>query len=247
MRPRVVYPTPVVAVRFLDRPNRYLARVEPLNGGDSFEAHVPNPGRMEELLVPRETDGYVVPATAAGRRTAWDLVTVRHLRSIVSIDSRIGNRLVGQALVSGTIPGWSQHGWQSEFPWEDGRIDFAVAPTRRATSVHALLEVKSSNLKVGRTALFPDAPTLRGRRHLDALRRAAARHIRCAVVFVIQRSDVRTFAPNSALDPEFANALEMARRAGVEALAFTTRVRPGAVEWGLPVPMLAGPDQHALN
>lgn len=241
MRPRVGYPAPVLAVRFLDRPNRYLARVEPLDGGAPFEAHVPNPGRMEELLVPGETHGYAAPAAAPGRRTGFDLVTVRHLRTLVSIDSRIGNRLVAQALAEGTIPGWSRDGWRNEFPWEDGRIDFAVAPSRRGRPVQALLEVKCSNLCVGGVALFPDAPTRRGRRHLDALRRAAGRHVRCAVVFVIQRSDVRGFAANSALDPQFARAFGRARHAGVETLAFTTRVHPDGVEWGSSVPVLPDP------
>ncbi len=237
--PAVCYAGPVRRVRFLSRPNRYLARVRSIQGGPSFLAHVPNPGRMEELLLPGDTVGYVVPCTRTGRRTRFDLVSVRHGRTLVSIDSRVGNRLVAQALALGRLSAVGPGPWVPEVRWADGRFDFARLHGQDGP-LRELLEVKCSNLRVGRTALFPDAPTVRGRRHLLTLARAARRGISGTVVFVIQRPDVEAFAPNGALDPDFARALERARRAGVRLLAWTCRVRPGRVEWGKEVPVAAG-------
>jgi sugar fermentation stimulation protein A len=230
------YSSDPLPVRFLARPNRYLAIVRREPAGRPFEAHLPNPGRMEELLLPGATRGWVVRAEARGRRTDFDLVSVRHGRTIVSIDSRVANRLVGQALHSGAIPWARGSGWRSERRWGRHRFDFARQDPSDAR-ITALLEVKSSNLRVGRTALFPDAPTERGRRHLDALAAAARRGIRADVLFAIQRDDVEQFRPNRLLDPSFARAFDRARRAHVGLHAFRLRVAPGHVVLGAAVPV----------
>ncbi|MCI4337393.1 MAG: DNA/RNA nuclease SfsA [Thermoplasmata archaeon] len=229
MTPTVRYPAPVRAVRFLARPNRYVARVRDLSGGPAFLAHVPNPGRMEELLLPGLTRGYAIPAGAVGRRTHYDLVSVRHGRSLVSIDSRVGNRIGRQALAEGLLPRFGPGPWRSEAVWGSSRLDFAAGPDRGAP--RALLEVKCSNLKVGSFALFPDAPTVRGTRHVLELARARRRGIRAGVLFVVQRDDTDSFAPNEALDPAFAHALRSAARAGVRIEAHAVRVRPDRVIW----------------
>jgi sugar fermentation stimulation protein A len=233
----VRYPGTPHRVRFLDRPNRYLARVRPLEGGPSFEAHVPNPGRMEELLVPGETVGYVIPAGAGPRRTRHDLVSVRHGTTLVSIDARIGNRLVGTALRG---RGWREPGpgpWRAEVPWMGRRIDFGVPGIARDGLWRTLLEVKCSNLRVGDTALFPDAPTERGRHHVEALGVAASRGVTAILVFVVQRSDTRRFTLNRALDPAFGEAVDRARRRGLLVRARAVTVRPGGVDWGPPLPI----------
>ncbi len=234
MRPSVGYPGRPRPVTFLDRPNRYLARVRDRRTGRRVEAHVPNPGRMEELLVPGVTRGWMVPcADRSGRRTAYDLVAVRWGRAVVSIDSRVANRLVARALAVRALRSFGPGPWRSEVPWSDARWDFARLRDGRPAG---LLEVKSSNLRVGTTALFPDAPTVRGVRHLTGLARAARRGLRAGLLVMVQRTDVRRFAPNEALDPEFARALRRAARAGVRIEARTMVVRPGRVAWGRRLP-----------
>jgi sugar fermentation stimulation protein A len=225
------------AVVFLDRPNRYLAWVRG-RAGAPFEAHVPNPGRMGELLRPGVSSGWAIPAAGPNRRTGFDLVSVRHRGGLVSIDSRIANRLVARALAEGAWPEMGPGPWKAEVPYGSSRIDFGQAESDHCT---ALLEVKSSNLRLGPYASFPDAPTLRGARHLRELARAARRGVRASVLFAIQREDVSAFRPNEALDPEFARSLRAAARAGVVLSARTLRVRPGGVGWGRAVPVeLAG-------
>jgi sugar fermentation stimulation protein A len=198
--------------------------------------HVPNPGRMEELLVPGATEGWIVVAKGdRNRRTRHDLIAVRHGRTTVSIDTRVANRLVYSALEEGRLSTFGPGPWRPEYFWSGCRWDFATVgadgPPR------SLIEVKSSNLKVGRTAFFPDAPTRRGTHHVQELANAARRGIRAGVLFAIQRSDVDRFAPNRRLDPAFAGALDRARRAGVVVQAFTLRVHPGHVEWGGAIPV----------
>jgi sugar fermentation stimulation protein A len=220
-------------IRFLDRPNRYLSIVAPIAGGTPFEAHVPNPGRMVELLRPGVTEGWVVPAPAAGRRTRWDLVTVRHRRTLVSIDSRIANRLVARVLASRADP---RGAWRSEVRIGHHRFDFGIERAGAAMP-EALIEVKSSNWRIGDTAYFPDAPTTRGTAHVLALARLARAGVDARVLFAVQRGDVREFAVHRGRDPALADACETARRSGVRFLARRLRVRPAGVEWGPPLPI----------
>lgn len=244
MRPVVHYDGPVVRVRFLDRPNRYLARVAPAGGGRPFSAHVPNPGRMEELLLPGETEGWAVPARAAGRATAFDLVSVDHGRTRVSIDSRVGNRIARRALDAGVLPEFGPGPWRSEVRWGESRLDFGRGPP--GGPFRGLIEVKCSNLKVGSFALFPDAPTVRGTRHLRELAAAARDGIAAGLLVVVQRPDVERFAPNAALDPAFAAAFRDARAAGVRVRAQRLRVFPARQEWDRPIPVEDAPPGTSL-
>lgn len=235
MTPTVRYAGPVRRVRFLARPNRYLARVAPQDGGPPFDAHVPNPGRMEELLIAGVTDGWVAPADGPGRRTHFDLVSVYHGRTLVSVDSRVGNRMAKAALAAGLLPEFGPGPWRSEVRWGQSRLDFAAGGTPAAPA--ALLEVKCSNLKVGDAALFPDAPTVRGTRHLRELTRATRRGIRAGVLVTVQRNDTARFRPNTALDPAFATAFRHARAAGVTVRAQRLTVLPDRLEWDREIPV----------
>ncbi len=235
------YPHPPVRVLFLARPNRYLARVRFPGFGGIVPVHVPNPGRMRELLVPGRTVGWVVPAPGAHRKTRFDLVSVRHRGVGVSIDSHLANRLVGRVLAAGGLPEFGPGPWRSECPYGGSRFDFGV-PSGSRGGYRALLEVKSSNLRSGDWALFPDAPTLRGLRHLRHLTEAARSGISAGVLFAVQRDDVRRFRPNDSLDPKFGRALRDARAAGVRLAAVALEVRPGWVGWGRRLPVrLPGP------
>ncbi len=230
------YGGPPRRVRFLHRPNRYLARVELLPSGEVVSAHVPNPGRMEELLEPGRTVGWAIPAAGPGRSTHFDLVVVRHRGRSVSIDSRLANRLVRRVLDRGLLPEFGGGPWEAERPWGGSRFDFG-SRSRTTGGLRALLEVKSSNLRRGRDASFPDAPTVRGTRHLEHLARAARRGLRAGVLFVVQRSDVEGFRPNGELDPEFARAFRRAVHAGVRAAAYLLEVHPWGAAWGRRIPV----------
>lgn len=238
-RVEVRYERAPIPVLFLSRPNRFLARVRALRGGRTFLAHVPNPGRMEELLLPGETLGWVSPTRRhPPARTSHDLTSVLHGRTPVSIDSRIANRLVARALASGTLSAFGRGAWRPEFPWDGCRWDFALPGRVPGGPPRSLLEVKSSNLRVGRVALFPDAPTLRGAHHLATLARASRKGTPAGLLMAVQRDDVDAFRPNASIDPAFFAAFRFARRAGVRIEARTLLVRPSGVAWGRRIPVL---------
>ncbi|MCI4328941.1 MAG: DNA/RNA nuclease SfsA [Thermoplasmata archaeon] len=236
----VDYPLPTEPVRFLGRPNRYLAKVAPLEGGPSFDAHVPNPGRMRELLIPGVTTGFALPVPSSHRKTSHTLVSVVHDGTLVSIDTLLANRIVEPALAAGAVRGLGRGPWIPEVRWGHQRFDFARRSRVSGEVVH-FLEVKSSNLKVGRTAMFPDAPTARGTHHLETLTRLRRRGLRADVVFVVQRADAVQFTPNRALDPKFGVAFDRARAAGVRCSAYRLDVVPGGARWGARIPLVERP------
>ena len=230
------YEGDLLEAEFLLRENRFAARVR-LNG-KVHRAHVPNTGRMEELLV----DGATVllhHRGSKGRSTAWDLVMVEGPRGLVSIDSRVPNRLVREALSTGGIPQLADlEELRAEVPRGDSRIDFALA----GEAGEALVEVKGCTLvRPDGMALFPDAPTTRGARHVRELANAVAEGVRGLVIVVVQREDGRTFAPNDPQDPRFGNALRAAASTGVEVMAFGTSVSQTGVEMAGELPV----DLHA--
>ncbi len=239
---------------FLERPNRFLTRVlldgppgQPM--GDPVEAHLPDPGRLRELLVPgRRIRVRPAPPPAPGRptrRTRFTLVLVEtpDREGWVSVDTTLPNRLVGAALAEGALEEFA--GWtldRAEVRHGASRFDFRLTRGReggheesggkagggRAEALY--LEVKSVTLVEDGRALFPDAVTARGARHLQELAELARQGTATAVLFVAQRADVREIEAARSIDPTFADALEEARAAGVAIHGRRCRVTPEGVE-----------------
>ena len=189
--------------------------------GEKAPAHLPNSGRMTELLVPG-AKAYLSPAPPASvRKTAWDLTMIEYRGLLVSVDSRLPGALLDEAIRAAALPEFGGFKLaRREVVFEDSRIDLLLSGEPRL----CYLEAKSVNLVEGRTALFPDAPTERGRKHLDSLARAARQGHRAAVAFVVQRSDARELSPHRRADPVFCDALQEAVENGVEAYSYRCRV-----------------------
>ena len=217
----------IAEARFLRRPNRFIAQVE--LAGREETVHVKNTGRCRELLTPGATV-YLADAWAgggpAGRKTRYDLVAVEKGARLINMDSQAPNKAVAEWLAAGALfpPGSAV---RPEYTHGDSRFDFGVfAPEL------ALLEVKGVTLERENVALFPDAPTLRGAKHL---RHLAAFSGAGYMLFVIQMEGVECFRPNDETDPAFGRALRAARDAGVELLAYDCRVTPDSMVIGSPV------------
>ncbi len=199
---------------FQKRLNRFLAlakieeRVLP-----SF---LPNPGRMYELLIPG-TEVVLREVLDEKRKTGYDLIGVLYEDQIVSVDSRVPNRLVLEALKNGDIKEVLDYPIvKPEYKFGHSRFDFFLANEKEK----CLLEVKSCTLVKDGVAKFPDAKTDRGRRHLIELIKAKKEAFRALVLFVIQRSDAKVFVPNDETDPEFGKALRVSALEGVEVYAY---------------------------
>ncbi|MFX0108520.1 MAG: DNA/RNA nuclease SfsA, partial [Candidatus Hodarchaeota archaeon] len=165
---------------FIERPNRFLAIVELET--KIVEAFVPNPGRMYELLLPGKRI-YVRSNPGDHRKTDYDLIAVEHDSHLVSIDANLPNRFMKRELENHTLEWFTEYdSIISEPRMYNGRFDFQLEGEKDTT----LIEVKSCTLVEKGRAIFPDAPTVRGARHMQHLASALgdAKADRAVVVFV---------------------------------------------------------------
>lgn len=213
--------------RFISRPNRFIAEVEMQDGRKTV--HVKNTGRCRELLVPGAAV-YLEKSAAPGRKTDYDLVAVQKDGKIVNMDSLAPNRTVHEWIASGkyfkdvTLI-------KPESFYKDSRFDFYVeAGTRKI-----YIEVKGVTLEKDRTALFPDAPSERALKHVEELIEAVGKGFEGYVIFVIQMKGPERFMPNREAQPEFADALQRAKEAGVHILAYDCSVGADEIELCEPV------------
>lgn len=222
----------LVAGRFVERLNRFAAIVR-VEGRDE-RVHVRNSGRLRELLTPGRAV-LLEPARSTRRRTRFTVALVRLAYGYVSVDAHLANAVIEAALRHGAVPGCPDACLVRCAPaMGRRRADFLVTREGR----HCLVEVKSVTLVTDGVARFPDAPTARGRSHLEHLIAARRRGLMAEVLFVIQRRDAVAFAPNHGTDPVFALLLQRAVRAGVSVRALTCRVTRGGVRLDGCVPVL---------
>lgn len=220
---------PLIPATFIARPNRFLARVE-MNGRLAW-AHVHDPGRLKELLIPGAQ--LLLRPARGDRKTAYDVMLVRYRRTWVSIYSSLPNQLVKVSLERHELPELGEYpSFQREVRYDNSRFDF-----RLDTDPPTWIEVKSASLVVDGVALFPDAPTERGRRHVEHLIDLVGTGQCAAVLFVVQRSDAREIRPNADTDPQFADACKRASNAGVSFYARTCRLGPKAITLGGSIPV----------
>jgi sugar fermentation stimulation protein A len=215
---------------FLERPNRFAAWVE-VNGSPAM-VHVPNSGRMRELFQ-RGNRVLLTSKAKPGRKTDFDMSLVDLGHTLVSSDSRLPSALVYEAFVKRQLGQFSQYTWaRREVTFSHSRLDMVMG-----NGGLCYIEMKSVTLVEDGIGLFPDSPTSRGVRHMDALATAKAQGHRAAVIFVVQREDVHAFSPNDAADPLFGGALREAQAAGVEVYAYRCRVSPEEVVLAEPIPV----------
>ncbi len=217
-------PVPLLEARFLRRLNRFAALVRWHNR--EVMAHVPNSGRLRELLEP---DRRLLLARARGehRKTRFDLALVALGTTLVSVDARLPNALVADALAQGRLKPFVEYsGIRREVTFGESRLDLLL----EGLPGRCYLETKSVTLVAAEgVARFPDAPTSRGVKHLNTLMQVAGQGHRAAVIFVVQRGDAGSFTPHDEADPAFGKALRRALAAGVEIYAYGCRVSPAEI------------------
>lgn len=208
----------VVSGKFIERPNRFIARVEV--DGAVETVHVKNTGRCGELLLPN-AEVWLEPFDKAERKTKYDLITVRKSNGeLFNIDSQAPNKVAREWLET---QGYDRI--VPEYRYGASRIDFYMEKGDR----RFLLEVKGCTLEVDGIGYFPDAPTERGVKHLRELIRAKGEGYDAAVAFVIQMNGISEVRPNTATHLEFASALEEAKAAGVDVLFLRCHVEPDEI------------------
>ena len=197
----------IIEGRFIDRPNRFIAHV--LINGVEETVHVKNTGRCRELLIPNAEVRLEVSENPH-RKTKYDLVAVyKEKLGWVNIDSQAPNKVVQEWLETQdyTLV-------KPEYVYGDSRIDFYMEKDQQ----EYLMEVKGCTLEIDGIGYFPDAPTERGVKHLKELTKARTLGYECIIAFVIQMEGVSEVRPYISMQPEFGEALEEAKAAGVKVL-----------------------------
>ncbi len=206
---------------FISRPNRFIAEVA--IAGHTELCHVKNTGRCKELLVPG-AKVYVNQSDSPLRTTKYDLVSVYKGERLINIDSQAPNKVFLEHLRSGRNISGITH-IRSEAKYGGSRFDFYVEAGQR----RIFIEVKGVTLEEDGVALFPDAPTLRGVKHLNELTACLKEEYEAQVVFVIQMRGVKYFTPNTRMHAAFAEALAVAASAGVKVVALDCYVQPDSM------------------
>ena len=197
---------------FLSRPNRFIGIVK--IDGEEHTVHIHDPGRLEELLYEGNTV-MLKHTDDPKRKTRWSLIAARYENQWVFTNSGY-HRQISESMVNMLFP---DSDIRAEVAVGHSRLDFLVYG-----DVITGIEVKGCTLTEGGTALFPDAPTERGRKHIETLMGMMEEGKRAMLIVLIFRRDSRCFSPNRRTDPKFADILEKAVKKGLE-------VRPMLLEF----------------
>lgn len=223
--------TDLCPARFVARVNRFVAQVE--IDGEVHACHVRNTGRLREVLVPG-AEVYVQRSDKAERKTRYGLICARSDGRWVNVDSGAPNRVFAQWMAQGGLG--KAHGIRAEVVYGDARLDFCL--TDEGAEMPIYVEVKGATQLRGDVALFPDAPTARGTKHLRTLMRCVDAGFGAMVVFVVQAGGIGALMPNDAVDPAFGAALRAAQAHGVRVMALGCAVTPARIVANQAVPVL---------
>ena len=223
-----MYDPDMVPGKFLARPNRFIAHVE-IEGSLEI-CHVKNTGRCRELL-PAGAKVWCQRTQNPTRKTKFDLITVEKGSRLINMDSQAPNIAAKEWLLSGGLG--PVEDLRAETIHGDSRFDFSFTLHGKP----CFLEVKGVTLENGGVCAFPDAPTLRGAKHVKGLTQAAAEGYGAYILFVIQMEDVLYLHPNDETDPQFGQALRQAAENGVQLLAMDCHVTEDTMVIGKPVPI----------
>jgi len=225
--------------RLVRRYQRFLADVE-LPGGEVITVHCPNTGAMTGCAEP----GSAVWLSHSDSKTrkypyTWELVETT--AGIACVHSAAANPVVREAFEAGLVPGFDHYpDIRSEVKYGEGsRIDLVLS----GAAGRVFVEVKSVTLcRAGGIGVFPDAVSDRGRKHLEELARIAGeRRSRAVMFFCAFHTGIEHVSVAGDIDPRYRAALIDARAAGVEVLAWRSRVDPNGLELTRPVPFTIDP------
>lgn len=195
---------------FIKRPNRFLGIVQINN--EQVQVHVHDPGRLKELLYPGNSV-LIRKAHNINRKTKYDLIAAKFEDFWVLINSGFHRKIAEVFFKTKMSPFGLFKTIKSEVKTYDSRLDFLI---EKKHGEKIYIETKGCTLAENGTALFPDAPTIRGVKHLNTLRKLKKEGFRSAAVILIFRPDSEVFMPKKDTDPLFAETFYKAAAEGIE-------------------------------
>lgn len=214
--------TDLVKAIFRNRANRFIAEVE--IDGEIVKAHLPNTGRCKELLIDGTTV-YLKPSDNPNRKTKYSLYLIENNGALVAMYSQQASKIVIDAILNEKVKELSDYDIvEAEKTIGNSRIDIYLANLDNDNNPidETYVEVKSVTLIKDGIAQFPDAPTERGRKHLEELISLKKEGIRAVVFFLIEHPNGNSFRPNWENDPKFSQTLNKTYSEGVEILVYKT-------------------------
>ena len=212
---------PLITGTLLKRYKRFLVDVE-LEDGRIVTAHCPNTGSMQSCSEPGRRVYLSVHDNPKRKYPyTWEMIAMP--ASLVGVNTLTPNRLIKHAVSRGQIPelgGYEAVRGEVRFG-ENSRVDLLLSGPGEA---RCYVEIKNCTLVRDKTALFPDAVTARGLKHLQELARQVGPACRSVIFFFVQRMDADCFRPAEAIDPAYGQGLRQAVAAGVEMLAYDVHI-----------------------
>jgi sugar fermentation stimulation protein A len=214
---------PTVQGRLIKRYKRFLADVK-MDNGETLTAHCPNTGSLKGCL---EAGSKVVlrDSQNPARKLQYTLQTIEVDGTWVNVDTGLPEALAFEAIQAGLIPslaGFEKARREVKYG-KNSRIDVLLEDEKKG---RCYVEVKNTTLVDGKLAMFPDAVTERGRKHLYELADMVEEGHRGVMLFVVSRDDVTSFSPAEHIDPAYTESLREVAAKGVELLAYSTKVEP---------------------
>ncbi|KAF1297162.1 sugar fermentation stimulation protein SfsA [Enterococcus sp. JM4C] len=222
------YPN-VYLAKFIERPNRFIAHGRLFETGQEVVAHVKNTGRGKEVFLP-DAQVALVHCPSEKRKTDYDLVAVKKKDAWINIDSQIPNALAAEGLLSGKIqlPGIQGkiHYLKREKTYRHSKFDIYLETDQEEK---VFVEVKGMTLENQGIGAFPDAPTIRGLKHVEELILAQAEGYHCYVLFIIQFEEVAVATIHTAMQPALFEAIQRGKQDGLQVLAYNCYVTPDEI------------------
>lgn len=209
----------IVEAVFTSRPNRFIAEV--VVDGKQESVHVKNTGRCREILV-KGTKVYLEKSGNLKRKTNYSLISAYKGQILINIDSQAPNQVVFEAMKENRIRGFEDLSLLiKERTFGNSRFDIYY---ERSNGLKGYIEVKGVTLEIDGLAMFPDAPTERGTKHVEEMINAVMEGYEGTIFFLIQMPEVKSFKPNTVMDPKFSQSIRKAYESGVKILVYNAYV-----------------------
>ncbi|HIH36172.1 MAG TPA: DNA/RNA nuclease SfsA [Methanosphaera sp.] len=201
-------------VKYVSRPNRFTVEFK-MNENTEL-AHLHDPGRLKELLI-EDTDmliKYVETYKKTGRKTKYDVIGIKYKNEWVLLNSSYHNKIVEEIIENHEIDDLKNfHIYKPEYTYGNSRLDFLL---KDSEDNDLFLEVKGCTLVIDKIAKFPDAPTKRGKKHVDELIKIRKESKQSAIIILVLQNSAHEFSPNYETDEEFSNSLSEAYKNNVK-------------------------------
>lgn len=211
----------LIEAKIIKRYKRFLSDIE-LASGEQICAHVPNTGRMDTCWEPG-WKVYLSHHDNPKRKLKYTLELTDNGETLIGVNTSFTNKIAQEALQNKLIPELAE--FDHVYPERkilDSRIDFYLETSDGSKS--AYVEVKNATLVYNSIALFPDAVSTRGQKHLKDLIELKKMGHRAAMLYVINREDAKTFSPADEVDPVYSDLLREAAKEGVEIYAYSCKL-----------------------